>query len=175
MSVACTRAPCLSGERRKTLSIYYYTYYYSNECGIFTTHFSLTLVASGRYLGFVLVLWLKLPAWKVGDSGCVPRFGIQVSKKKLLPRSLEKIQYCAWGATVTKRWRARPQTVIDLISNPVPGHLIYFTILRRFSGPSLAYMCTKRPKTLFIHSFIHSFLLKSSLGLLFVFFLVLVM
>ena len=49
---------------------------------VFTTHFSLTLVASGRYSGFVLVLWLKLPAWKVGDSGFVPRFGIQVSKKK---------------------------------------------------------------------------------------------
>ena len=51
-----------------------------------------------------------------------------------------------WGASVTERWRARPQTARAQISNPVSGgqcHLNHFTILRRFSWPSLAYMCTK--------------------------------
>ena len=41
---------------------------------------------------------------------------------------------------------ARPQTARARISNPVSGgqcHLIHLTILRRFSWPSLAYMCTK--------------------------------
>ena len=47
---------------------------------------------------------------------------------------------------MTERWRARPQTARARISNPVSGgqcHLNYLTILRRFSWPSLAYMCTK--------------------------------
>ena len=51
-----------------------------------------------------------------------------------------------WGASVTEKWRARPQTARDRISNSVSGgqcHLNHFTILRRFSLPSLAYMCTK--------------------------------
>ena len=30
----------------------------------------------------VMVEWLKLPAWKVGDRGLEPRSGIQVSKKQ---------------------------------------------------------------------------------------------
>ena len=41
---------------------------------------------------------------------------------------------------------ARPQTARARISNPVSGgqcHLNHLTILRRFSWPSLAYMCTK--------------------------------
>ena len=29
-----------------------------------------------------LVQWLKLPAWKVGDRGFVPRSGMQVSEKQ---------------------------------------------------------------------------------------------
>ena len=58
-----------------------------------------------------------------------------------------------WGAYVTKRWRARPQTAKARISNPVSGgqcHPIHLTILRRFSWPSLAYMCTKVARTPFI-------------------------
>ena len=42
--------------------------------------------------------------------------------------------------------RARPQTARARISNPVSGgqcHLNHLTILRRFSRPSLAYLCTK--------------------------------
>ena len=54
---------------------------------------------------------------------------------------------------MTERYRARPQTSRLWILNPVSGgqaHLIYHlihhppsTILRRFSWPSLAYMCTQ--------------------------------
>ena len=59
--------------------------------------------------------------------------------KMFLLRSLIKIQYC-------ERQRARPQTARAPISNHMSGgqcHLIHFTILRRFSWPSSAYMCTK--------------------------------
>ena len=51
-----------------------------------------------------------------------------------------------WGASVTERWRARPQTSWVWISNPVSGGQCYLThlfILRRFSWPNLACMCTK--------------------------------
>ena len=34
-------------------------------------------------------------------------------------------------------------------------HLIHLTILRRFSWPSLAYMCTRWPKARFISFFLH--------------------
>ena len=49
-----------------------------------------------------------------------------------------------WGASLTERWRARPQTVSARISNPVSAgqcHLIHLTILRMFSWPSLACIC----------------------------------
>ena len=55
-------------------------------------------------------------------------------------------------AACLKSWRSRvrtpllPQTVRARISNPVSGgqyHLIHLTILRRYSWPRLAYMCTK--------------------------------
>ena len=43
----------------------------------------------------VLVQWLKLPAWEVGNRGFEPRSGIQVQTYKVfLPRSLVKIKYC---------------------------------------------------------------------------------
>ena len=47
---------------------------------------------------------------------------------------------------MTERQRARPQTARARISNSVSGeqcHLNHLTILRRFSWPSIAYMCTK--------------------------------
>ena len=50
------------------------------------------------------------------------------------------------SAPVTERWRARPQNARAQISHPVNGgqcHLNHLTILRRFSWPSLAYLCTK--------------------------------
>ena len=42
--------------------------------------------------------------------------------------------------------RARPQTARARISNSVSGgqcHLIHLSIIRRFSWPSLAHMCTQ--------------------------------
>ena len=51
-----------------------------------------------------------------------------------------------WGASVTERQRARPQTARARISNQVSGgqcHLIHLTIFKRFSWLNLAYMCTK--------------------------------
>ena len=59
---------------------------------------------------------------------------------------------------------ARPQTASAQILNTVSEgqcHRIHLTMLRRFSSPSLAYMCTKVALNLihlFIHSFIHSFI-----------------
>ena len=92
-----------------------------------------------------MVQLLKLPAGKVGVRGFVLRSVLQVSKKQnVLPRSLIKIQYC-WRASVTERQRARPQTARAQILNPVSEgqcYLINLTILKRFSWPSLAYMCT---------------------------------
>ena len=65
--------------------------------------------------------WLKLPAWKVGDRGYVPRSAIQVSKKQMFfLRSLLRIQYVGEGSFRD----------------------IHLAILRRFSRPRLAYMCT---------------------------------
>ena len=58
-----------------------------------------------------------------------------------------------WGASVTERWRARPQTSRVWISNSVSGgqcHLTHLTILRRLSWPNLACMFTKWPKAWFI-------------------------
>ena len=37
-----------------------------------------------------LVQWLKLPAWKVGDQGCKPHCGLQVSKKQKFPFPLTR-------------------------------------------------------------------------------------
>ena len=51
-----------------------------------------------------------------------------------------------WGASVTERWSARPQTSWVWISNPVSWGQCYLThlfILRRFSWPNLACMCTQ--------------------------------
>ena len=52
----------------------------------------------------------------------------------------------AGNATFKKGSPARPQTARVRISNSVSGgqcHLNHLTILRRFSWPSLAYVCTK--------------------------------
>ena len=63
--------------------------------------------------------------------GSVPGFGGLKETKNVSSKSTCESQYCGeslWG------------------SNPVSGgqcHLKHLTILRRFSWPSLAYMCTK--------------------------------
>ena len=71
-------------------------------------------------------------------------------KEKNVSFPLTRNDSILWGTSVTKRWRAQPQTARAQISNPVSGgqcHLVHFTILRRFSWSSLAYMCTKVPRT----------------------------
>ena len=66
--------------------------------------------------------------------GSVPGLGGLKETKMFLPHP--RVNSVLWGASVTERWRARPQTTRARISNPVSGgqcHLIHLTILRRFS------------------------------------------
>ena len=77
--------------------------------------------------------------------GLVPGLGGLKETKMFIPHPRVK-KLVLWGASVTERWRARPQTARVRISNPVSGgqcNLNHLTILRSFSWPSLAYMCTK--------------------------------
>ena len=76
--------------------------------------------------------------------GSVPGHGGLKETKTFLPHPRVKVSIV--GASVTKRWRAQPQTARARISNTVSGgqcHLNHLTILRRFSWSGLAYMCTK--------------------------------
>ena len=87
-----------------------------------------------------------LPAWKVGDRRFEARSGTQVLKKQKFSSPLNRKDSIMWGASVTERQRAWPQTARAQISNYVSGgqcHLTHLTILRKFSWPSLAYMCTR--------------------------------
>ena len=71
--------------------------------------------------------------------GSVPGLGGLKETKMFLPYPRVKL-------SIVGSLRAQPQTAKARISNPVSGgkcHLIHVTILRRFSWPSLAYMCTK--------------------------------
>ena len=87
-------------------------------------------------------------------AGSSPSLAFKFQRHKMfLPLSLVKIQYCGelpWprGSVLD----LRPQGPRN--SGPVSvGHChpIHFTILRRFSRPSLAYLCAQRwPKTFFI-------------------------
>ena len=73
--------------------------------------------------------------------GSVPGLGGLKETKLFLPHPRVKVSIVG-----SLRDRARPQTARARISNPVSGgqcHLNHLTILRRFSRPSLAYMCTK--------------------------------
>ena len=80
------------------------------------------------------------------NRGLVPLLAFKFQRNKVLvPHSL------VWD-------RARPQTTGARILSPVSGgqsHLIYLTILRRFSWPSLAYiLCAQRWPTIpFIYAF----------------------
>ena len=83
-----------------------------------------------------LVQWVKLPAWKVGHREYEPHSVLPVLKKQNVSSPLTRKDSILWGASVSERWRARPQTARARISNPVSGgqcHLIHLTILRRFS------------------------------------------
>ena len=67
---------------------------------------------------------------------------------------------------MTERWRARPQTARARISNPVSGGECHLTILRRFSWPGLAYMCTKVADSFHFFQLLAAVLKQSSLQLL---------
>ena len=105
-----------------------------------------------------LVLWLNLPAWKVGDRGFEHRSVVQVSKKQIVSSVLTRKYLILWGAFMTGRQRARPRTVKVRILYLVYGaqcHLIYLTILRRLSWPSIQWYSLyvhRWPKTPLIHS-----------------------
>ena len=43
--------------------------------------------------------WLKLPAWKVGDRGFEPHFGLQVSKKQNVSSPLTRKNSILWGTS----------------------------------------------------------------------------
>ena len=49
-----------------------------------------------------LMQWLKLPAWKFGDSWFEPRSGIQVSNKQIVSSPLNRKDFILWGASVTE-------------------------------------------------------------------------
>ena len=51
---------------------------------------------------FAMVLWLKLPAWKVGDRGFEPHSDIPVSKKQNVSSPLTRKDLILWGVSVTK-------------------------------------------------------------------------
>ena len=76
--------------------------------------------------------------------GSVPGLGGLKETKLFLPHPRVKVSIV--GSLRDREVAARPQTTRARISNPVSGgqcHLNHLTILRRFSWPSLAYMCTK--------------------------------
>ena len=63
----------------------------------------------------VLVQWLKLPAWEIGDCRFEPRSGIQVSKKiSKKKQNVSSLLTCKdsilYESSVTENWQARPQT-----------------------------------------------------------------
>ena len=61
---------------------------------------------------------------------------LQVSKKQNIFSSLTCKDSILWGASVTERARAR-------ISNPMSEEQCHLTIFRRFSWPSVAYICAQ--------------------------------
>ena len=99
-----------------------------------------------------LVQWLKLPVWKVRDRGFEPHAGFQVSKKQNVSSLLTRKDSILWGASVTERYRARPQTARARILNPVSGEQCHFIHLAILSSPGpIQPICTQRwPKAPFI-------------------------
>ena len=80
-------------------------------------------------------------AFHARARGSVPGLGGFKETKMFFPHPRVKVSIVG-----SLRERARPQTARARISNPVSGgqcHLNHLTILRRFSWPSLAYLCTK--------------------------------
>ena len=76
--------------------------------------------------------------------GSAPGLGGFKETKMFLPHPRVKVSIV--GSLRDREVTCSPQTARARISNPVSGgqcHLIHLIILRRFSWPSLAYMCTK--------------------------------
>ena len=58
--------------------------------------------------GSPAVPWLKLPAWKDGDSEFEPHSGLQVSKKENVSSSRTRNYSIMWRVSVTLKYRALP-------------------------------------------------------------------
>ena len=96
------------------------------------------------------VQWLELPVWKVGNRGFEPHSCLWVQRNKMfLLRTLIKIHYCGepqWprGSVLGLRPLGLEFRILCLGGGGGGQcHLIHPTIVRRFSRPILAYMCTK--------------------------------
>ena len=75
---------------------------------------------------------------KSGDRKFEPPPGLQVSKKQNVSSQLTRNDSIMWGASMTERWRARPQTARARISIPVSGGQCHLFI----AALSSAYMAT---------------------------------
>ena len=91
---------------------------------------------------------VKNPAWKVGDHGFKPHYGLQVSKRQNVELSspLTCNDSILWGASVTERLCAWPQTASTGISNPVSGGAVSSHLYHHPQGVLLAQfsLCTQR-------------------------------
>ena len=73
--------------------------------------------------------WLKLSVCKVRDGVFEPHSTLQVSEKQNVSSPLTGKDLILWGASVTERWRARPQTArtrilcLEVISPSSGGYL----------------------------------------------------
>ena len=82
----------------------------------------------------------------------LPPTGILVSKKQTVSSPLTRKDPMLWGASLTERSEVECSASNRQGSNSVSGGQFHPIILRIFSWPSLAYMCTGGLKP---HSFIH--------------------
>ena len=93
------------------------------------------------------VCWVKLPPSKIGDRGFEIHFGLQVSKKQNVSSTISR----TFNIVGNLRDRELACSASDRKGSIFESCIIiiHFTILRRFSWPSSAYMiCAQRwPKT----------------------------
>ena len=109
-----------------------------------TVHHISPIVPIGRTMGGGPRVVVSTAAIHARVRGSVPGLGGLKETKMFLPHPRVKLSIV--GSLRDREVRARPQTANARISSPVSGgqcRLIHLTILRRFSWPSLAYMCTK--------------------------------
>ena len=90
-----------------------------------------------------MVLWLNLSTGKVGERGIESHSGIKFSKSRTFFPPHSRKFYIVGNL----RDRGVASSALDRraqITNPVSRgqcHLIHLKIIRKFSGPGLAYMC----------------------------------